>query len=80
LSGAAGIVNFLAKDVSVGTHINIMDQYRPCHLARDFAELSRPITAREYAEAVRMAIDAGLQVLEDRRAIRLWLENRRQRG
>jgi len=42
------------------TFLNIMDQYRPCHKAYDFPELSRGITGEEYQDAVAAAQRAGL--------------------
>lgn len=64
LAGTAEIVRWLAKDVSLDTYINIMAQYRPCYRARDIPELSRRITSAEYAEAIRLAREAGLHRLD----------------
>lgn len=60
LAGTARIVRFLAEEVSPETYLNVMAQYRPCHKAREFPELSRPITLKEYGEAIRLAREAGL--------------------
>jgi len=53
-------VRFLAEEISPETYLNVMAQYRPCYKARNYPELSRPITLREYAEAVAIARAAGL--------------------
>jgi putative pyruvate formate lyase activating enzyme len=66
LAGTAGIAHFLATDVSEDTYINVMDQYRPCFRAREYSELDRRITPREYDEAVASVRDAGLWRLDDR--------------
>jgi len=72
LAGTEEIVRFLAEEISCDTYLNIMDQYRPCYKAHEFNELNRRITADEYAEAVRLAQEAGLQRLDKRHA-RLFL-------
>jgi putative pyruvate formate lyase activating enzyme len=66
LAGTAEIVRFLAREVSTDTYLNIMDQYRPCYKANEHSELGRGITSTEYAEAVRLAREAGLQRLDQR--------------
>lgn len=68
LAGTAEIVRFLAEEISRNTYINLMDQYRPCYKACEYPELNRRITSEEYAEAVRLAQEAGLHRLDDRRA------------
>jgi putative pyruvate formate lyase activating enzyme len=60
LAGTAGIVRFLAGDISSGTYLNIMPQYRPEYNACRFPELDRRITGQEYADALRLAARAGL--------------------
>lgn len=60
LAGTAEVVRFLAEEVSPETYLNVMAQYHPCYRAHQFPELSRPITLREYAEAVAVARAAGL--------------------
>jgi putative pyruvate formate lyase activating enzyme len=60
LAGTAEIVKFIADEISRDTYINIMSQYRPEYRARKYPPLDRPITGREYEEAVRLAREAGL--------------------
>ena len=69
LAGTRDIVQFLATEISPNTYLNLMDQYRPAYKARHFPELSRPITRQEYNSAIEMARDAGLDRLDDRRAL-----------
>jgi len=58
LAGSEEVVRFISREISRDTYINVMAQYRPEYNACRFPELSRPITAREYAAA--LAIAAGL--------------------
>ena len=69
LAGTEAIIQFLAKDISTNTYLNLMDQYRPCHKARstkDFPELGRRITTKEYSKALKLAQNAGLGRLDKR--------------
>lgn len=61
LAGTAAIAFFLAGEISPDTYINLMDQYRPCYRARDSAEINRPLTREEYAEAMSQAMAHGLR-------------------
>ena len=63
LAGTAGVVRFLASEVSRDTYLNLMDQYRPDFLARGHALLKRPLPNREFRAAVRLAKGAGLRRL-----------------
>ena len=69
LAGTDEIVQFLATEISLYTYLNLMDQYRPAYKAHHFPELNRRITRQEYETAVRMARDAGLSRLDERRAL-----------
>ncbi len=64
IAGTAGIVKFLADEISKNTYVNIMDQYHPCYKAFDNPPLNRRITHQEYADAVQIAIDAGLKRID----------------
>ena len=63
LSGTEKIIDFLAKEISPNTAINIMDQYRPCFLAFNYPELSRRISPEEYKKAYLLAKKAGLRII-----------------
>jgi putative pyruvate formate lyase activating enzyme len=60
LAGTAEVIRFLSQEISTNTYLNVMSQYRPEYKACRFPELSRPITGREYADALRLAEQAGL--------------------
>jgi putative pyruvate formate lyase activating enzyme len=72
LAGTGEVISFLRNQVSPRAYINVMPQYRPCYHAGEHRPLARPITVREYDEAVRLAEVAGLR-LDQRRARRIWL-------
>lgn len=71
LAGTGEIVRFLRDEVSPRTYINVMAQYRPCYRADQMPPLDRRVTAAEYAEAVRLAAEAGLR-LDERRPRFAW--------
>lgn len=54
------VVRFLSQEISPNTYLNVMDQYRPEYHACRFSELCRPLREREYANALRLAAQAGL--------------------
>jgi len=60
------IMKFLAREVSVDTYVNVMDQYRPCYKAYKTPPIDRGLTNEEYQEAVRAAEDAGLHRLDEK--------------
>jgi putative pyruvate formate lyase activating enzyme len=64
VAGTAKIVKFIAEEISINTYINIMDQYHPCYKAFDHPPLNRRISVKEYAEALDMAIKAGLKRID----------------
>jgi len=62
IAGTEKLVEWLAKEISPNTYVNIMDQYHPCFRARNFADLNRKITKEEYIEALKSARGAGLRI------------------
>jgi putative pyruvate formate lyase activating enzyme len=60
LDQTKAIMEFLARELSADTFVNVMDQYRPCYHAERFPELDRRLLAGEFAEALKMADEAGL--------------------
>lgn len=60
IAGTEEVVRFIAEEISKNTYINIMDQYYPCYKAFENPPLDRRITTKEYTEAIKLAIDAGL--------------------
>lgn len=64
LAGSESVISFLADEISRRTYLNIMSQYHPCYHADRYSELSRPVTAAEYAEVVTLARRHGLTRLD----------------
>jgi putative pyruvate formate lyase activating enzyme len=64
LAGTDRVVEFLAREVSPNTYLNLMDQYRPAYKACEYPELSRHITRDEWRSAVQAAVKAGLHRLD----------------
>jgi len=60
LAGTKEIMEFIAKEISLKTYINIMAQYRPCGEAYKFAQINRYLSQQEYTEAIRIARSFGL--------------------
>lgn len=66
VAGTADIMNFLSKEISPNTYVNIMDEYRPCGKADADPAINRRLTSQEYREAVAAAGKAGLHRLDSR--------------
>ena len=64
LAGTRMVVEFLSRELSPDTYVNIMDQYRPCYQAVDHPPLNRRITGQEFKEAVAIAQAEGLRRLD----------------
>jgi putative pyruvate formate lyase activating enzyme len=64
LAGTRQVVSFLAKEISLNTYLNLMDQYHPAYQASHWPELDRRLRREEYQEAVRLAQQAGLNRLD----------------
>jgi putative pyruvate formate lyase activating enzyme len=73
LAGTEDVVNFLAKEISPNTYVNIMAQYHPCHKAFQIPSLARQITPAEFQEAIKLAHQAGLNRLDKAHPIILRL-------
>ena len=64
LAGTASMAEFLAREISKDTYVNVMDQYRPCYRADEYPALARRTTGPEYEEAVEAVRRAGLWRLD----------------
>jgi len=72
LAGTEKWLEFIAKEISKNTYLNIMDQYRPCGEAHKFPELCSTISYTEYKHALDMAQKLGLTNLDKRDLSRLF--------
>ena len=73
LAGTKEAVNFLAKEISPNTYVNIMAQYHPCYKAFEFPSLARRLSTTEFQEATELAYQAGLSRLDGARPVILRL-------
>lgn len=64
LAGTDRTLDFIAREISTGTCLNLMDQYRPCHQAFQFPELDRRPSGKELRTARRMVRQHGLHRLD----------------
>ena len=64
LAGTEVIIDFLAKEISLNSYINIMAQYHPCYKAYQVPSLMRRILPVEYQRALSLAHKAGLSRLD----------------
>lgn len=71
VAGTERIMEFLARDISLNTYINVMDQYRPCGTANEDEIISRRLKSQEFKDAVHIAKRAGLTRLDPRDRPRL---------
>ena len=60
VAGSRESLDFIAKDLSEDSYVNIMRQYRPEHEAPKHKEINRRITGKEYNEVMSWARDSGL--------------------
>ncbi|MBM3295283.1 MAG: radical SAM protein [Candidatus Aminicenantes bacterium] len=60
LAGTKGFLKFVAAELSKGTAINLMRQYRPEYRAKEFPEINRVLKTGEYTEALGWARELGL--------------------
>jgi len=73
LAGTKEVMEFLAREISPNTYVNVMGQYRPCGRASEHASLRKFLTGVEHAEALRLALEAGLTRLDRREKLFRWL-------
>ena len=61
VSGSEEILKFIAKELSLDSYVNIMDQYRPFYIAKDDQLIGRSITQSEYQAVIALAKKIGLK-------------------
>lgn len=57
------ILNFIKKELSPDTLVNLMDQYYPANLAYKYENINRPLRESEYKKALDYALDLDLQLV-----------------
>lgn len=61
------VLRWIGENLPRDTYVNVMSQYTPVHRAREFPEIARRLTRREYAQALAWAREAGLTQIEQQR-------------
>ncbi len=64
IAGTYRFVQWVARELTRDTYVNIMAQYHPAHRALDYPEISRRISAQEWRQALKWAEEAGLRRLD----------------
>lgn len=74
LAGTKEIMEFIAREVSPQSYVNVMDQYRPCGQAPGDQRLNRRLHSEEYRQSLNWAVEAGLLRLDQPkiRSIARW--------
>ena len=63
LAGSEKIFEFIAKEISKNTWLNVMPQYAPYWKAEKYPELNRKITKEEFKHAINLAKKFGLNLI-----------------
>jgi putative pyruvate formate lyase activating enzyme len=70
VAGTREIMDFLAREISPDTYVNVMDQYRACGKAHQDKLINRRLTSQEFRDAMDSARKAGLKRLDPRDRVR----------
>ena len=62
LAGSKAVLDFLAKEITPRTYVNVMAQYRPCYRAGECPKINRPPTQEEFLDAYDYAAKLGLRL------------------
>lgn len=60
------IAEFVAREISPDTYVNVMQQYHPEHKTQHYPEIDRRLYQDEFAEAISAVRGAGLRRLDER--------------
>ena len=71
VSGTEEVMEFISKEISGNTYVNVMDQYRPCGTAHQDNYINQRISSKDYTVALESATNAGLRRLDQRQGLRL---------
>ncbi|MFN3594141.1 MAG: radical SAM protein [Thiobacillaceae bacterium] len=64
LANTRRVLEFIARELSPNTYVNLMDQYYPCYRAGEYPPLDRRLSAAELRAAVETARELGLARLD----------------
>ncbi len=60
LAGTQQVMEFIARELSPDSYVNLMAQYMPAHKALEYPELTRPPTYEEFLQGLKCATEAGI--------------------
>jgi putative pyruvate formate lyase activating enzyme len=60
-AGSCETIDFIAEKLGAETHVALMSQYFPAHLAAETQGIARRVSAEEYREAVEALEECGLE-------------------
>jgi putative pyruvate formate lyase activating enzyme len=60
LAGTRTVLEFLAREISPDTYLNLMAHYHPCYRTDGYPPLDRPLRMDEYRQALALAEHYGL--------------------
>lgn len=63
LAGTREVMQFLSREISKDTYVNIMDQYHPCGITCKYPNINRRTSTQEYEDALQMAREEGIHRL-----------------
>lgn len=64
LAGTGEVMEYIAREISRDTYVNVMDQYRACFQADRYPDINRSLSARDFENALESALRAGLNRLD----------------
>jgi putative pyruvate formate lyase activating enzyme len=65
-AGTRDVMRFLAREISRDTYVNVMAQYHPAGQAFRHRPIDRPVSRREWADALAAAREEGLWRFDER--------------
>jgi putative pyruvate formate lyase activating enzyme len=71
IAGTEEVMEFISKEISPNTYVNVMDQYRPCGTAHEDTYINQMLSPKEYTRALESAKNAGLKRLDQRQGFRV---------
>jgi putative pyruvate formate lyase activating enzyme len=66
LAGTRNVMEFIVKEISSNTYVNIMSQYRPCGRAVSMQELNTIVGPEEFRQALKEATAVGITRIDGR--------------
>jgi len=60
-AGSREAFTFIAREISVRTHVSIMAQYHPCYMARDDKKIGRTLERLEYEQVLDIIHELGFE-------------------